>query len=135
MRFDLKQAVRVAAACLLVTIFAVPQSLMAEAVHVVGPADLQKEVLTASRTRQENLAKVTAFLTSERAATAMKSAKIDARQVTSALPTLSDGELAQLAARADKAKADFAAGTIGDRDLIIIILAVVALILIIVAVR
>jgi hypothetical protein len=135
MRFDLKQAVRVAAACMLVTIFAVPQSLMAEAVHVVGPADLQKEVLTASRTRQENLAKVTAFLTSERATNALKSAHVDARQVTSALPTLSDAELASIAARADKAQADFAAGSLSDRDLIVILIGIVALILIIVAVR
>jgi hypothetical protein len=43
--------------------------------------------------------------------------------------------LAQLASRAGKAQADFAAGHLSDRDLIIILLAVVALILIIVAVR
>jgi hypothetical protein len=48
---------------------------------------------------------------------------------------LSDAELAQLASRAQKAQADFAAGDLSDRDLIIIILAVAALILIIVAVR
>jgi hypothetical protein len=55
--------------------------------------------------------------------------------VKQGVATLSDQELAQLAARADKAQADFAAGTLSDRDLIIIILAVAALILIIVAVR
>ena len=49
MKFDFfKQAVRVVTACVLVTFFAVPQNLAAQAVtaaHVVSPADLQKEVL------------------------------------------------------------------------------------------
>jgi len=48
---------------------------------------------------------------------------------------LNDDELAQLSARSEQAQKDFAAGRISDRDLIIIMLAVVALILIIVAVR
>jgi hypothetical protein len=56
-------------------------------------------------------------------------------QVKHAVSTLSDAELAQLATRADKAQADFAAGTLSDRDLIIILVAIAALILIIVAVR
>jgi hypothetical protein len=60
---------------------------------------------------------------------------MDPQQVKNAVSTLSDQELAQLAARADKAQTDFVAGNLSDRDLIIIILAVAALILIIVAVR
>jgi hypothetical protein len=55
--------------------------------------------------------------------------------VKNAVSQLSDQDLAQLASRASKAQADFAAGSLSDRDLIIIILAVVALVLIIVAVR
>jgi hypothetical protein len=60
---------------------------------------------------------------------------MDPEQVKNAVSTLSDQELAQLAARADKARADFVAGNMSDRDLIIIILAIAALILIVVAVR
>jgi hypothetical protein len=48
---------------------------------------------------------------------------------------LSDSELSQLAARASKAQADFAGGRLSDRDLIIVLVAIAALILIIVAVR
>jgi hypothetical protein len=48
---------------------------------------------------------------------------------------LSDAELAQLASRADKAQADFVAGTLSDRDLLLIILGIAALVLIIIAVR
>ena len=46
-----------------------------------------------------------------------------------------DQELARLASRADKAQADFAAGRLEDRDLLIIVVAIAALVLLIVAVR
>jgi hypothetical protein len=49
--------------------------------------------------------------------------------------SLSDEELRQLASKANKAQADFAAGTLSDRDLLLILVAIAALILIIVAVR
>jgi hypothetical protein len=48
---------------------------------------------------------------------------------------LSDQDLAQLSSRAQKAQADFAAGNLSDRDLILIILGIAVLVLIIVAVR
>jgi hypothetical protein len=134
MRFDLKQCVRVVTACFLATIFAVPPSLLAQA-HVVSPSDLQKELVIATQFRQHNLETVKQFVSSDMATKALKSAHMDPEQVKNAVSTLSDQELAQLAARADKAQADFVAGNMSDRDLIIIILAIAALILIIVAVR
>jgi hypothetical protein len=134
MHFDLKQYARSIIACVLAAIFAVPQSLLAQA-HVVDPSDLQKAVLTATQLRQQNLEKVRTFFSSEMAQKALKSAHMDATQVKTAISTLNDAELAQLASRTDKAQADFAAGTLSDRDLIIILVAIAALILIIVAVR
>jgi len=130
----LQQSVRVLSACILVTIFAVPTSLLAQT-HVVSPADLQKEMLDASRARQRNLESVSQFLSSPRAEKALKSAQMDPAHVKTAVSALSDQELAQLASRADKAQADFAAGRLSDRDLIIILVGIAALILIIVAVR
>jgi hypothetical protein len=134
MSFDLKQSVRVVTACLLATIFAVPPSLLAQA-HVVSPSDLQKELVIATQLRQHNLETVKQFVSSDMAKKALKSAHMDPEQVKGAVSTLNDQELAQLAARANKAQADFVAGNMSDRDLIIIILAIAALILIIVAVR
>jgi hypothetical protein len=66
---------------------------------------------------------------------ALKSAHMDAQQVKNAVSQLNDQELAQLAARATKAQTDLAAGSLSDRDLIIILVCIAALILIIVAVR
>ena len=134
MRFSLWQPVRTLMAGLLALFFAFPSNLAAQA-HVVSPADLQKETLAASQARQRNQETVTEFLSSPRAQKALRSAHMDPMQVKTAVSTLSDQEVAQLASRSAKAQADFAAGRIDDRDLLIILVAIAALILIIVAVR
>src|SRR5882757_6916433 len=136
MKFDFKQAARIATACVLATIFAVPQNLMAQAAaHVVSPADLQKAAVSATQTREHNLQTVQSFLSSKKAVKALKSAHMDPQQVKTAVSSLNDAELAKLATRADKAQANFAAGDLSDRDLIWIIVGIAALIQIIVAVR
>jgi len=134
MQFDLRQPLRVAVATLLVALFIVPTDALAQS-HVVSPADLQKEAVAASQVRQHNLDSVQRLLSTPAAKKALKSAKMDTQQVKTAVSTLNDQELAQLAARADKAQADFAAGTLSERDLILIILGIAVLVLIIVAVR
>ena len=82
----------------------------------------------------KNREKVSELFSSKAAEKALKGAGIDAGQVKTAVATLSDSELAQLAARSDRAREDFAAGKISNRDLLIIIVAIAVLILIIVAV-
>ncbi len=136
MRVDLRQSARVVLACVLVALFAVPQSLLAQATaHVVSPADLQNEMLASSQARQQHLQQLSQFLSSDIAKKTLRSAHLSGAKVQKAVANLSDAELANLASRAEKAQADFAAGTLSDRDLIIIILGIVALVLIIVAVR
>ncbi len=125
-------ALTIAASFLLVMI-AVPQ-LMAQS-HVVSPADLQKEAVAASQTRQQNLDTLNNALSTPKAEKALKAANIDSAQVKTAISTLSDAELARLASRTNAAQQDFAAGTISDRDLLLILVGIAALILIIVAVH
>ena len=134
MQFDLRQSLRVAVATLLVALFIVPTDALAQS-HVVSPADLQREAVAASQVRQHNLDSVQRLLSTPAAEKALKSAKMDTQQVKTAVSTLNDQELAQLAAKADKAQADFAAGNLSERDLILIILGIAVLVLIIVAVR
>jgi hypothetical protein len=62
-------------------------------------------------------------------------ARIDPALVNAAVSQLGDAELAQLASRADRLQEDFAAGRLTDRDLLLIVLGLAALVLIIVAVR
>ena|SRR5947209_116101 len=129
-----RQCVRIATACVLAGIFAVPPTLLAQ-VHVVTPQDLQNQTLRAGAARQHNLNTLNSFLSSPEAQRAFNSAAIDGRQVKAAVSTLSDQELARLASRANQAQADFAAGRMNDHDLLIILIAIAALILIIVAVH
>lgn len=132
----LRQFLRMITACILVAIFTIPQSLLAQAqMHVVSPGDLQQQLLAAKETRQSNLETLQRFLSTPIAEKAIASLHADARQISTAISSLSDAELANLAARANKAQADFAAGNINDHDLLIILIAVLALILIIVAVK
>ena len=132
MRFDLRQSIRLLAACFLLTLCST--SILAQT-HVVSPSDIHKELVNAAQTRRENQQKVKGLFSSDETRKAMEAAQINPERVDAAVATLSDEELARLAARADKLDKDFAAGRISDRDLLIIILGIAALVLIIVAVR
>jgi hypothetical protein len=134
MNLNWKENIRRVVACGLVVMFVVPSALVAQT-HVVSNAELQKEMAAVSQSRKANLQEVQSFLSSEAARKAMRSAHVDEQQVKKAVASMSDAELANLASRTRKAQADFAAGTLSDRDLIVVILALLALILIIVAVR
>ena len=130
------RVVRAVTASARVAVFGIPQTLVAQVTdHLVTPSDLQKAAVGASQERQKNLDSLRTFFASDGAKKAMQSAHMDPQQVNKAVASLSDDELAQLARRANKAQADFAGGSISDRDLIIILVAIAALILIIVAVR
>ena len=134
MHFVLRQSGRVVIALLLLTLFVVPSDLLAQS-HVVSPVDLQRQVMTASQVREHNIQSVQNLLATPAAQKALKSAKINPQQVRTAVSTLNDQDLAELAARSNKAQADFAAGNLTERDLIWIILGIAVLVLIIVAVR
>ena len=136
MYLETKQFVRALTAGALVALFAVPPSLVAQTSdHVVSLSDLQKATVDASRARKQNMEALNAFFSSEKAQKALKSAQMNPGQVKTAVAGLSDAELAQMALKANKAQTDFAAGRLSDRDLLIILVAVAALILIIVAVH
>jgi Flp pilus assembly protein TadB len=92
-------------------------------------------LVNAPQTRRKNLEKTRRLFSSDKTRKAMEAAKISPEKVDAAISSLSDEELARLASRADKLDQDFAAGRISDRDLLIIILGLAAIVLIIVAAR
>ena len=103
--------------------------------HVVSPVEIQKDAAGASAARQQHVQQLDGFLSSKEAQQAMKSAHMDPQEVKNAVGQLDDEDLTRLSARAEKAQREFAAGNLSDRDLLIILVCVAALILIIVAVR
>lgn len=130
----LPRPIEVLVATALIVLYAAPGPLMAQT-HVVSPAEVQTQVLATSQTRQHNEDTVKQFVSSAQAEKAIKSAGMDPGRVKTAVSTLSDQELTQIASRAEKAQADFAAGSLGERDLLLILVGVAILILLIVALR
>lgn len=104
-------------------------AVRAQNTHLVSPNQLQQQVQTAATARQQNIETLNQFLTTPAAEKAMKDAKIDPTQVKTAVPTLSDAELANLSARAAHAQSQFAAGSLSTLALALIIVAVVLIIL------
>jgi hypothetical protein len=100
----------------------------------VSQDEMQAAIVGATRAREKSRERVVSFLSTPRAEKALRTAGVDMQLVKSAVSSLNDEELSRLAARADKAEADFAAGRISDRDLLWILVGIAALILIIVAV-
>ncbi len=136
MSFEPRNLVRTFSSAVLMTAFVVPQSLQAQAApHLVSPSQLQQATVDASQAREQNLDTLRGFFSSSQAQEAMHEAHMNAQEVNKAVAGLSDTELAQLSARAQKAQSDFAAGNIDNHDLLIILVAIAALILIIVAVH
>jgi Flp pilus assembly protein TadB len=132
MRFDFWKSVQLLAACLLLALCAT--GILAQT-HVVSQADIHKELVNAAQTRRQNLEKTRRLFSSDETRKALEAAQISPEKVDAAVSTLSDEELARLASRADKLDRDFAAGRLSDRDLLIVILGLAALVLIIVAAR
>ena len=115
-------------------LMAFPQGAIAQD-HVVSSTDIKKDLQAATAERKKQLAQVDALLSTHGARKALADAHIDYQQVRAAVQSLSDEDLARVAAKAEQAQKDFAAGDLSDRDLILIILAVAVIVLIIVAVR
>ena len=126
---------RYCAASLLIALSVFPLTMAAQTAHVVSPSDLQKQAAAASEVREQNIEKVRTFLSNPVAAETLKKAKINTEQVKKAVSQLSDQDLAQLAARADKTQHDFVAGYLSTIDIALIILGVALIILIIIVAK
>lgn len=98
--------------------------------HLVSPDQLQQQMQFSTADRQKNIDNLTQFLSTPNAEQAMKSARVDPERVKTAIPTLSDAELADLSARATHAQQDFSAGMLGTGFLLLIILVIVVIILV-----
>lgn len=100
--------------------------------HLVSPQAMQKQMTDSAAARQKNIEAVTNFLSSPEADRAMRDAHYNPQQVKSAIPSLSDQELASLAARSQDAQQNFAAGRLTKPELALIVIAFVVLIVVII---
>ena len=96
--------------------------------HVVSLDELSKDSAAPEETRQANEPAVRRLLSSEAAQKALQSAKIEYAKVDKAVGQLSDEDVAKLADRSRQVEKDFAAGSLSDRDLLVIIIIAVLVI-------
>jgi hypothetical protein len=140
MHHEVRQFTRMLTAAVFAAAFTVPTAVFAQSnpaapEHLVSPSALQQAAVGASHARQQNVKTLQKFFATPEAQKALESARMNPQEVKNAVAGLSDQDAARLAQRATKAQSDFAAGTLSDRDLLLILVFIAALILIIVAVH
>jgi hypothetical protein len=101
--------------------------------HVVSLGELSKDSAVPAETRQANEAAVRQLFASEPGQKALKSASIDYAKVDKAVGQLSDEDVAKLAGHSRQVEKDFAAGSLSDRDLLVIVIIAVLIIALIAA--
>ena len=111
------------------------QSQGQEKQHVVSLDELKKDAARPAEVRQADEAAVRNLLSTENGQKALKSANLDLQRVDKAVSQLSDEDLAKLAEKSRQAQKDFAAGRLSDRDLLWIILIIVAVLVLALALR
>jgi hypothetical protein len=100
--------------------------------HLVSPQAMQRQMADSASAREKNIETVRNFLSSPVADRAMRDAHYSPEQVKNAIPSLSDQELASLAARSSDAQQKFAAGALTKPELALIVIALVVLIVVII---
>lgn len=114
-------------------LLAFPQDIFAQPApqeHLVTPQLMQQQVESAAQARESNINTVTGFLNTPIAERAMRDAHVDPIQVRTAVPTLSDQELANLASRAAEAQQQIAAGGLGFTLTLLIVIAIIIIIVV-----
>lgn len=115
---------------LLLAIFFAAPRVRAED-HVVSSSVMRQALVHSTATRQNQIAQVEKFFSSPPAEKALKKGRIDLQQVQNAVPSLSNQELAQLAARTQKIQNNFAAGSLSNERLTYIVIALATAVIVI----
>lgn len=100
--------------------------------HLVSPQSMQRQLHDSAAERQKNIETINNFLSMPAADKAIRDAHYNPEQVRTAVPTLSNQELASLSARAADAQQKFAAGGLSRTAIGLIAVAFVVLIIVII---
>jgi len=130
----LAKTAKLAIVVTLLAAFLIPPDVLAQN-HLVSPNELQQQAAAASHERQSRIERVQQFFGSATAQKALKGANIDQAEVKKAVSQLSNDELAQLAAKTDKAQQDFAAGALSNQQITYILIALATAVIVILLVK
>ncbi len=98
--------------------------------HVVTRNEMREQLRAASAERQANLSRIDRALSTDAAAQALAAARVDPAQVRHAVSTLSDEELARLAARIDPANFTGSGINLSNQQVTIIIVGIILIVLV-----
>jgi CBS domain containing-hemolysin-like protein len=98
--------------------------------HLVSIRQLRHAAESSASQRQAQIAQVEKFFSSQLARSAFKKAHLNPVEIQRAIPTLSHGELARLAAQTQKVHNDFAAGSLTNQQITYILIALGAALLV-----
>ena len=124
--------VALASAAVLSAVPVVAEELATPGTHLVTPDVAQARLSEAGAERERNLATVEALLASPEGAAGLKAVGVTEARVRGSLPTLSDAELQDMAARAAALQADPVAGAMTNRQWLWVAAGVAAIVLIII---
>jgi len=126
-----------ALAGLVAVVVLLPAASVRSAEHLVTGGDVSAALSAAADGRARDLARVASVLSRPEAVRAVETAGIDAAALRAGLASLNDGELRDLAARAEALRVDPSAGALDPdiRQLLIIFLIVAIVILVLQAVN
>ena len=129
-----KNAIRTFTVSILAGLFLAGPCPAIDQQHVLKPSELHQAMLAASQARENNLAGVHKFFTSEPVANVLKNARMDPVKIEQAAAMLDNEELARLAASTARVQADLAAGALTNLQLTYIVIALATAVIIIVIV-
>jgi hypothetical protein len=136
MRVSMKWCARALAIAGLACLASLPAPVRAQqSQHVVSLDQLHQDAARPVQTRQADEAAIRQLLSSDAGQKALKTSGTNLQKADGAISQLSDAEVARLAQRSREAQSEFAAGTLSDRDLLWIILIIVAVLIVALAVR
>lgn len=99
--------------------------------HIVSNQALQQQVQAQTTTRQQNIQTVTKFFSTPLAQRALNMEHVNSSQITKAIPTLSDSELASLSSRAHQAQQQFSAGELTQDQMLLLIIVLLIVVLLV----
>lgn len=102
--------------------------------HVVPLAEMERQISSTLNQRPVNLARVESFLSLDTVQQAIRKSKLEAGHIRKAVSLLSDDDLARLASRADRVRADLEAGALSNQQLTYIVIALATAVIILVIV-
>jgi hypothetical protein len=129
MRFRFQSLLSTLLLPILAVLMIAPPDMLAQD-HVATANDLRNELRNASQERQDHIAKLQHFLSSDVAQKALRSAKLDPAKAQAAIPLLSDQELARLAAQVDRADFAGAGLSLTNEQVTIILIGIVIIIVV-----